>query len=107
MKKILLDPAKNYFKANLHCHTNISDGKLSPAEIKAHYMKNGYSIVAFTDHDVPAIAQARLVLECRKMYSGMLREENFVDKELVARWYPDGDFHKMYVMEIVKAYIKE
>ncbi|MBQ2008440.1 MAG: flavin reductase [Alistipes sp.] len=63
--------------------------------------------VAFTDHDVPAIAQARLVLECRKMYSGMLREENFVDKELVDRWYPDGDFHKMYVMEIVKAYIKE
>ena len=63
--------------------------------------------VAFTDGDVPAIAQARLVLECRKMYSGMLREENFVDKELVDRWYPDGDFHKMYVMEIVKAYIKE
>ena len=41
------------------------------------------------------------------MYSSMLREENFIDKELVERWYPEGDYHMMYVMEIVRAYIKE
>ena len=52
MKKFLLPEKGNFYKANLHCHTNISDGKLSPEEIKAHYMKNGYSIVAITDHDV-------------------------------------------------------
>ncbi len=52
MKKLLLPEKGNFYKANLHCHTNISDGKLSPEEIKAHYMKNGYSVVAFTDHDV-------------------------------------------------------
>ncbi len=63
--------------------------------------------VSFTDNEVPAITQARLVLECRKMYSSMLREENFIDKELVERWYPEGDYHMMYVMEIVRAYIKE
>lgn len=39
-----------FFKANLHCHTNVSDGKMTPAEIKAHYQKNGYSIVSMTDH---------------------------------------------------------
>ena len=51
MKKYLL-PQGNYFKANLHCHSNISDGKLSPEEIKEAYMAHGYSVVAFTDHDI-------------------------------------------------------
>lgn len=49
--KILLDNNKNYYKANLHCHTNYSDGKLSPEEIKKAYKEHGYSIVAFTDHE--------------------------------------------------------
>ena len=52
MKKYLLPETGNFYKANLHCHTTVSDGKMTPQEIKEHYMKNGYSIVAFTDHDV-------------------------------------------------------
>ena len=52
MKKYLLPESGNFYKANLHCHTNISDGKLSPRQIKEAYMAHGYSIVAYTDHDV-------------------------------------------------------
>lgn len=52
MKKNLLDGSLKRFKANLHCHTNISDGKLSPGEVKDLYMRHGYSVVAYTDHDV-------------------------------------------------------
>lgn len=48
MKKVLLDSTKNYYKANLHCHSTNSDGKLSPEEVKALYKANGYSIVAYT-----------------------------------------------------------
>ena len=51
MKKYLLEN-KNSYKANLHCHTNISDGALTPEEVKALYKKLGFSVVAFTDHDV-------------------------------------------------------
>lgn len=51
MKKILLDQSKNYYKANLHCHSTKSDGSMSVEEIKEHFKKNGYSIVAFTDHE--------------------------------------------------------
>ena len=40
------------YKANLHCHTTHSDGKHTPEEIKRIYQEQGYSIVAFTDHDV-------------------------------------------------------
>ena len=49
--KILLDEAKGYFKANMHCHTTCSDGRLTPGEIKEAYKAKGYSVVAFTDHE--------------------------------------------------------
>ena len=52
MKKYLIGAKGNFYKANLHVHTNISDGKLSPLEIKKEYMREGYSILAYTDHEV-------------------------------------------------------
>ena len=39
-----------WFKANLHCHTTLSDGKMTAEQVKEHYKANGYSIVAYTDH---------------------------------------------------------
>lgn len=52
MKHILLDSKKKFYKANLHCHSLISDGWLTISEIKKLYMEHGYSIVAFTDHEL-------------------------------------------------------
>jgi len=52
MKKYLISEKGTFYKANLHCHTNLSDGAFSPEEVKAHYMKEGYSVIAFTDHDI-------------------------------------------------------
>ena len=49
--KILLDKNKNYYKANLHTHTDLSDGYSSPERIKKAYKDAGYSVVAFTDHE--------------------------------------------------------
>lgn len=52
MEKYLLPQNGNFYKANLHCHTTVSDGKMTPEEVKNHYKENGYSVIAFTDHDV-------------------------------------------------------
>lgn len=52
MRKYLLPKDANSYKANLHTHTNISDGHFSPEEIKKFYKDQGYSIIAYTDHDV-------------------------------------------------------
>lgn len=52
MRTYLLPEHGNVYKANLHCHTTVSDGKLTPEEVKQAYMAEGYSIVAYTDHDV-------------------------------------------------------
>ena len=53
MSRIELLPASyGSYKANLHCHTTLSDGRLTPEEVKARYLSEGYSVVAFTDHNV-------------------------------------------------------
>ncbi len=41
------------FKANLHSHSVLSDGKLEPAELKRIYKEKGYSILSITDHEYP------------------------------------------------------
>lgn len=48
----LLPKEGRFYKANLHTHTQVSDGCHTPEEIKAIYQAHGYSVVAFTDHDV-------------------------------------------------------
>ncbi len=52
MKKYLIDPKQMWCKANLHCHTVLSDGCLTPEEIKERYMAKGYSVVAYSDHEI-------------------------------------------------------
>ncbi len=42
----------NFYKANLHTHTNMSDGAFSPEKVKELYKSLGYSVVAYTDHDI-------------------------------------------------------
>lgn len=55
-----------------------------------------------------AYEQARLVLECRKLYADMISPENFTDSSLTERWYGEahGGFHKMYVVEIEHVWVK-
>ncbi len=52
MKKYLLPDTGHFYKANLHCHSNISDGRLSPEELKKIYKEHGYSILSITDHNL-------------------------------------------------------
>jgi flavin reductase (DIM6/NTAB) family NADH-FMN oxidoreductase RutF len=47
-------------------------------------------------------AQARLVFECRKLYAQDLTGAAFVDPAIPAEVYAKGDFHRMYVGEIVR-----
>lgn len=52
--KHLLPQRKQYFKASLHTHSTVSDGKMTPQEVKEHYKAAGYSILALTDHHIVA-----------------------------------------------------
>lgn len=52
-KRVWLLPAgKNVYKANLHCHSTVSDGQFTPEEVKKFYKDQGYQVVAMTDHEI-------------------------------------------------------
>jgi hypothetical protein len=48
----------NWYKANLHAHTTVSDGNQSPEQVAIHYSRMGYQVLAITDHEqVTAVSQ--------------------------------------------------
>ncbi|MBQ8813244.1 MAG: hypothetical protein IJZ85_01930 [Lachnospiraceae bacterium] len=47
----LISPHKKQHKANLHCHSTVSDGQLTPEQLKELYRGYGYDILAITDHE--------------------------------------------------------
>lgn len=53
-------------------------------------------------------AQARIVLECRKLYVSDLKEEGFLDRALLPRFYDaaHGGLHRVYVAEITDVYVE-
>lgn len=49
--------------------------------------------------------EARLVLECKKIYFDDINPENFIDPDIDSN-YPKKDYHRMYVGEIVNVLAK-
>lgn len=60
----------------------------------------------FTDKTV-GIEEADMVMVCRKMYHQELAPQCFDETENDSRWYPDKDYHMMYIAEITKVLVKE
>ncbi len=52
MKYYLLPEDGQFYKANLHSHSTVSDGTLTPREMKELYKSHGYSILCCTDHEI-------------------------------------------------------
>lgn len=50
--------------------------------------------------------EASLVLTCRKLYYDDIKPENFIEKKLDKN-YTQKDYHRMYIGEIVKAYVNK
>lgn len=48
-----ITPDLPQFKANLHSHSNLSDGSLTPEAMAEAYKSRGYSVLAITDHEAP------------------------------------------------------
>lgn len=59
------------------------------------------------DMDTTYFNEADMVFICRKIYRAPLKEEGFLDKQIMEDNYPLKDFHDMYVGEIVKVLVKD
>ena len=69
-------------------------------------VKNAGLTPYFTDGTV-AFEEADMIMVCNKQYHQEMRPECFDVKENDARWYPEKDYHTMYMAEIVKVLVKE
>lgn len=49
--------------------------------------------------------EAKLVLECKKLYFDDLKPENFIDPDIIKE-YPKEDYHRMYIGEIVNCLMR-
>lgn len=74
-------------KADLHCHSTVSDGLLPPAEVARRAADRGVELLALTDHDeVAGLAEARAAAEGRGL--------RFLDgSEISVSWREDASFH--------------
>lgn len=52
--------------------------------------------------DTPYFAEAELVLICEKQYADELKPEKFIDAAAAEKWYPQKDWHTMYIGKIVE-----
>jgi flavin reductase (DIM6/NTAB) family NADH-FMN oxidoreductase RutF len=51
--------------------------------------------------------QARLVLECKKMYADRINSGRFIMPEIRDSVYPGRDYHKFYIGEIISCLLKD
>ena len=57
--------------------------------------------VQTADCGAPYFAQAELVLVCRKRFAQPLDPDN-IPQDIKERWYPEKDYHTMYIGEITE-----
>ncbi|HEK5028644.1 TPA: flavin reductase [Clostridioides difficile] len=57
--------------------------------------------------DTVAFEEANMIIVCKKLYHNNMPPENFDAKENDKKWYPEKDYHTMYISEIIKVLVKE
>lgn len=63
-----------------------------------------------TENGAVTFEQARLTLECRKLFRSEMQKEEFLSQECLNKWYgdrPGGSLHTMYVVEIQNVYVPD
>lgn len=54
------------------------------------------------DADAPYFEEAETVIIAKKLFVQRIEGEAFLDKKIIDRWYPEKDFHHLYIAEITK-----
>lgn len=67
--------------------------------------KTGLSPLS-TENNSVSFKESRLVIECRKIYYQDIIPANFIDASIENN-YPNSDYHRVYVGEVLNVYSKE
>jgi len=60
-----------------------------------------------TENGSVYFSEARIVLECKKLYADSLNPDNFLKKSLINEIYPNSDFHHFFIGEIINCFSSE
>ena len=55
----------------------------------------------------PTFKQVKMTFVCKKLYKGKITPEGFIDDKLDNNYYPEKDYHYVYIGEIENAYVNE
>ncbi len=53
------------------------------------------------------VEEAEMIFVCKKLYHQTMNPECFDEKENDTKWYPEKDYHEMYIAEITKVLVKK
>ncbi|QUH26843.1 flavin reductase [Serpentinicella alkaliphila] len=73
-----------------------NEDKISKANLTIKHLNN-----------TPYFEEGNMAIVCRKIYSQEFNSESFIDTELDNKWYPNKDYHTLYIAEVEKIVIKE
>ena len=113
-------PQGTYYKANLHTHSTISDGKLSCQEVKDAYKALGYQILCMTDHntivnhsdmnepDFLMLTGAEININCAdyRNHKGRTYHLNLIAKKPDNLWFPAKMYRWFPVAEELDSQIR-
>lgn len=85
-------------------------GSVSGRDVEDKWEKAGLHpccISGNTSEETAAVEEAEMIFVCRKLYAQEMKPQFFQDEECDAKWYPQKDYHTMYIGEIEKVLVKE
>ena len=66
--------------------------------------ESGLTVVE--DGEIVGFGEARMVISGKKIYTDIIKESGFIDKTIIDSKYPHRDYHKVFICEIEKVFIK-
>lgn len=82
-------------------------GKVSGREEKRKIENTELTLCYDDESETPFFHEASMVIICKKLFRTPFKEEDFIDKQILDKAYPDKDYHFLYFGEILKALVKK
>lgn len=67
--------------------------------------KEGLTIIH--NEGIPYFEECEVALFAKKLYAQPMEGESFLDKNIITRWFPENDFHILYIAEITQILKKD
>lgn len=88
----------SFFEAAYKKHLSYLGAVSGKSEDKIQ--KSGLTLMHIDN--TPTFEEASIVIVCRKLYAQDFKPEFFIEKANDEKWYPNKDYHKLYISEVVK-----